>query len=81
MLAQTSDEIAEEKKVFERNMDIFSEIDQYERKCICKKNPVSSDFISLGVATCKQQRRSARIDRCSAGMIWAPSPRKNCHFS
>ena len=29
-------EIAEEKKVFERNMDI-SEIDQYERKCICEK--------------------------------------------
>ena len=42
MLAQTSDEIAEERGIW-----IFSEIYQYERKCICKKNPISSDFISL----------------------------------
>ena len=31
-----SDEIAEEKKYL-RGIWIFSEIDQYERKCVCKK--------------------------------------------
>ena len=40
-----SDEIAEEKKYL-RGIWIFSEIDQYERKRICKPPPISSDFVS-----------------------------------
>ena len=44
MLAESStDEIAEEKKYL-RGIKIFSEIDQYERKCICE-----SDVISLHI--------------------------------
>ena len=37
MLAQTSTMRKQSRKKYLRGIWIFSEIDQYERKCICKK--------------------------------------------
>ena len=46
MLAQTSDEIAEDGNKYLRGIWIFREIDQ-NKENVYAKSPISSDFISL----------------------------------